>query len=165
MGRLTPVHTAGKGFRVAVERTIWGDRFNRPTVDQLRKQFKRDHQRILDRMRKRLLELDGGVEAVEWMGEAWKWSLVYRTNLSDEPLAVLIPSTYDLQLAVPLDPELAETLAGRKLKRTVREGLDLAREPFNTNWGVWSLNPPHLIDDLQDLVARKLAHLSAKAVG
>lgn len=116
-------------------------------------------------MRKRLLELDGCTEGVDWFGEAWKWSLVYRTTLSKEPLAVLVPSTLDIQLAVPLETELADSLANRKLKRTVRDGLDLAREPFNTNWGVWSLNPPHLIDDLQDLVARKLEHLATKAVG
>lgn len=152
-------------MKVQYSRTVWEDRFNKPTVDQLRKSLKRDTMRILDRMRKRLLELGEFTETVDWFGHSWKWSIVVRSSKADEPLAVLIPNPDDIQLAVPLDPDLAETLAGRKLKRTVRDGLDLAREPFDTNWGVWSLNPPHLIDDLQDLVARKLEHVTAKAVG
>ncbi len=147
------------------ERPVWEDRFNKPTIDQLRKSLDRETMRILDRMRKRLLQLDECNESVDWFGQAWKWSIVYRTSGADDPVAMLIPNPEDVQLAIPLDPDLAELLAGRKLKRTVRDGLDLAREPFDTNWGIWSLNPPHLIDDLQDLVARKLDHLATKAVG
>lgn len=144
-------------------RQSWEDRFNRPTPEQMSKELSREFARILEQMRKKLLELDGVVEDVDWFGESWKWAIVFRTRLSEEPLAILIPNPEDVQLAVPMEKDLAESLASRKLKRTVRDGLDLAREPFNTRWGVWSLNPPHLIDDLQDLVARKLDHLAKAA--
>ena len=46
----------------------------------------------------------------------------------------------------------------------VRDGLELAQEPFDTRWSLWSLAGVSLLDDLQDLIELKLKHL-AKRVG
>ncbi|UCD75686.1 MAG: hypothetical protein JSV91_01980 [Phycisphaerales bacterium] len=147
----------------AYHRLPWKDRFNQPTVNVLRKSLPAEAVETLDNLRKRLLSLDGVEEVMAWYGHCWHWTLTYRTTHAKDPLAVVIPSPDDLQLAVPVDPDFAKSLPLKRMKRAVREGLDLAREPFNTRWASWSLQAPKLIDDLMDLVDLKLRHLARKA--
>ncbi len=117
-----------------------------------------------DALRKHLLQVSGVRETTVWYGDCWHWSLEYRTRLSSEPLAVLVPSPTDLQLALPMDQDFTRTLPMQRLKRAVRDGLDLVQEPYQSRWGIWSITAATIIDDLQDLVEMKFAHL-AKAVG
>jgi hypothetical protein len=98
-----------------------------------------------------------------WYGDCWRWSIEFRTRLSKDPLAVLIPCPQDLQLALPLDREFTSSLPIKRMKRAVRDGLELAQEPFDTRWGVWSLAGSSLLDDLQDLIELKLTHLRKRA--
>jgi hypothetical protein len=49
------------------------------------------------------------------------------------------------------------------VKRAVRDGLELVLEPYHSRWGVWSITASSLIDELQDLVEMKLAHLAKRA--
>ena len=61
-------------------------------------------------------------------------------------------------MAMPLDRGFITKLPQNRLKRAVREGLDLARDPFDTNWAVWSLPYAGLLDELKDVLKRKHAH-------
>ena len=146
------------------DRPAWEDRFNRPTVHQLRSALNRASKRLYDRLRQYLLALDEVTEEFAWHGDCWRWTIEYRTEHADEPLAVLVPSPTDLQLAVPLDPDFIESLSMRRMKRALREGVGLAQEPFDTHWGVWSLQAEGLLEDLVDLVELKLQH-QGKRVG
>jgi hypothetical protein len=119
---------------------------------------------VLSEVRKALLALNDVQEVFSWYGHSWHWTLEYRTSHSDEPLAVIIPSPEDLQIAVPMDREFSRSLPMKRMKRTIRDGLDLACEPFHTRWAEWSLLPHRLTDDLLDLIELKLQHL-AKRVG
>lgn len=147
----------------AYQREAWKDRFNQPSVRDLRKALSDEVAETLASVRKHLQSMDGVEEAMEWYGHSWYWTITYRTNLSDDPLAVVIPSPEDLQIAVPVAPDFADSLPLKGMKRALREGLDLAREPFHTRWAVWSLMTPRLIDDLLDLIDLKLRHLAKKA--
>lgn len=144
-------------------RSPWSDRFREPTTRQLRDELPGKVRHVFDAVRKRLLEIDGVREQFAWYGECWHWSIEYRTRLSDEPLAVVIPSPQDLQLALPLDREFTSSLQLKRMKRAVRDGLELAQEPFDTRWGIWSLGGTGMLDDLQDLIERKLSHLAKRA--
>ena len=146
------------------ERTAWEDRFNRPRPEALRAGLAGTSSKLFNRLRRYLLELEGTSEDLAWHGDCWRWTIEYRTKSSEEPLAVLIPSPEDLQIAVPLEPDLARSLAGRRMKRAVRDGVDLAAEPFDTNWAVWSVQSEGLVDDVVDLIELKLRH-QAKQVG
>lgn len=141
----------------------WTDRFRTPTAGDLRAALRPPARSFFDTLRERLQEIEGVRESVAWYGDCWHWSLEYRTRLDPEPLAVLIPAPLDLQLALPMDPEFSRSLPMQRLKRPVRDGLDLVQEPYNSRWGVWSINAATLIDDLQDLVEMKLAHLAKRA--
>ncbi len=145
-------------------RSSWEDRFNRPTVKQLRSGLSSDERQLFDALLKKLLELDGVEEGLAWYGESWKWTIELHTKLSDEPLAVIVPCPGDLQLAVPLDAKFTRSLSVKRMKRAVRDGLELAQEPFDARWGIWSVQAKSLLEDLRHLVELKLRHL-AKAAG
>lgn len=145
------------------DRLCWVDRFAKPTAKELREPMAGDVKRVYDSVRKHLLMLDGVREELVWYGECWRWCLEYRTRLSPDPLAVIVPSPQDLQLALPLDTEFTSSLPIKRMKRVVRDGLELAQEPFDTRWGVWSLGGNGLLDELQDLIELKLTHLRKRA--
>ncbi len=140
------------------ERLPWQDRFNEPSPKVLRSGLSADTAGYFDRARSNLLDMDGVQEAVAWYGQCWCWAIEYRTNGSDDPLALLIPSPCDLQFAMPLDKQFITTLPVARMKRAVRDGLELAQEPFDTNWGIWSLQQGNLLEDMEDLARRKLKH-------
>lgn len=145
------------------QRLAWTDRFRQPTLRELRLGLEPDARSLFDAMHKYLVQLDGVKERLAWYGDCWQWSIEYRTRLSDDPLAVIVPSPTDLQLALPLEREFANAVPVKRMKRAIRDGLELAREPFDTRWGVWSITAVNLIDDLQDLIELKLRHLAKRA--
>jgi hypothetical protein len=141
------------------ERIPWVDRFNRPTVEQLRASLPSAEAHLFDDARRRLHALGTMREALVWHGENWRWTIAVHPEGAEHPLAVLIPSPSDLQLAILLDPEFMRTLPLRRMKRIIRDGLELGSAPFDTRWGVWSLSPAGLLDDLQDVIVRKFEQM------
>jgi hypothetical protein len=150
--------------RKTYDRIAWTDRFNRPNLETIRGALPANARTVFDSMRSYLGELDGVREEFAWHGDCWRWTLEYRTRLSPDPLAVIVPCPTDLQLAMPITREFFQSLPMKRLKRAIRDGLELAQEPFDSRWGIWSVQGSSLLDDLQDLVEMKLSHL-AKRVG
>src|SRR5688572_9541801 len=105
-------------------RMIWSERFQTPDVKRLREGLSASARHVFDAARKRILEIDGIREDLAWHGDCWRWTIEYRTRLSREPLAVLIPSPEDLQLALPLDREFTSSLPTKRMKRALRDGLE-----------------------------------------
>jgi hypothetical protein len=143
-------------------RVSWEDRFNRPTAASLRRDLGAAAVKLFDAIRRRLLEYEGIQETCVWMGYCWRWSLEYRLGRAKDPLAIVVPSPQDLQLAIPMDRDLGRALAQRRMGRAVRDGLELAAEPFDTRWAVWSIHSMNLLDDLHDLLEIKLRHQNKK---
>ncbi len=148
---------------ISYDRSAWDDRFNQPTIAKLKAGLGEPAGTLFEALRSNLLGLDGVSEGFAWHGACWRWTIEYRTKHSDDPLAVVVPSPSDLQLAVPLDPDFIRSLPMRRMKRAVRDGVDLAQEPFDTHWGVWSIQAEGLLDDLVDLIELKLTHQAKRA--
>ena len=146
------------------ERSAWEDRFNRPTVKDLQAGLEPAAAKLFDLLRRQLMGLKGVREQLIWHGDCWRWTIEYRTRRCDDPLAVVVPSPEDLQLAVPLERDLAATLSDRRMTRALKDGLGLAQEPFDSRWGVWSIQAASLLEDLVDLLELKL-HYLAKRTG
>jgi hypothetical protein len=140
-------------------RLPWKDRFKEPSPADLRGGLEKPVVRTFDRARDHLRKVSGVRETVGWYGQSGCWTLEYRLTGHREPFAVLIPSPEDLQLAMPLEAAFITTLPLKRMKRGVRDGLELANEPFDTNWGVWSLAPDGLLEDLKDLLDRRVKSL------
>ncbi len=107
--------------------------------------------------------MEGATEGFTWHGACWRWTIEYHTEHSDEPLALLVPSPIDLQLAVPLEREFVRSLPQRRMTRSIRDGIGLAQDPFDTRWGVWSIQSGSMLDDLADLIELKLRHQGRRA--
>ncbi|MEM7228826.1 MAG: hypothetical protein AAF432_08430 [Planctomycetota bacterium] len=142
-------------------RIAWLDQFNEPDAKELRKSIPAEEQRLFDDARKKLLAFDGVEEVPTWYGDCWHWVLEYRVPKLDAPLGVIIPSPEDLQLAIPMTAEFSQQVPLGRMKRAVRDGFDLGREPYDTEWAIWSLVPGSLLGDLIDLVKQKIKHLGA----
>lgn len=142
-------------------RIAWQDRFSTPTAAQLRESLPSEARTVFNRVHKSLAQRHGLQEQVAWYGVCWCWSIEYRASANGAPVAVLIPSPEDLQLAMPVEQEFINLLPYRRLKRGIRDGLELARDPFDTRWAVWSLLPSTILDDLENLIDRRMRHLAA----
>lgn len=155
--------------RESYHRLAWADRFQMPDVGLLREALHGHPRHQFDAVRKGLLADGGLAEVLAWYGDCWKWSIEYRFRINKspgDPLAVLIPCPEDLQLALPIEREFADSLPLKRMKRAVRDGLELAQAPFDTKWSVWSIGGAAsngLLDDLQDLIDMKLKHLAKRA--
>ena len=64
----------------------------------------------------------------------------------------MIPAEENLQIAAPLTHEFIEQLSTRRLKRFVRDGLELAMPPHRTSWAVWSIPTPVAVEDVMPVL-------------
>lgn len=139
--------------------TPWQDRFRTPDVQSLRSTVDPESLTAFDRIRTHLLSIESIDEGPGWHGSSYCWCLEYRLPGREEPLAILIPSPIDLQLAMPIDEAFLGQLPLRRMKRGIRDGLDLASPPFHTNWAIWSLSPANLLEELEDVINRRVRFL------
>ncbi|MCH2136481.1 MAG: hypothetical protein MK101_07860 [Phycisphaerales bacterium] len=144
-------------------RIPWTDQFRTPTMQQLRKHLQADAAELFDRARKAILKFDDIVEAPRWYGDCWFWSLGYFLSHEqmedDDPVAIIIPAPEDLQLAMPVEQAFLDTLNVRRLKRAIRDGLELGQTPFHTRWAFWSLTANSVTDEILSVVTQRHAWL------
>lgn len=144
------------------ERNAWQDRFNQPTPKDLRSVLADDSLAAFDRIRDALKDRDGIEERTAWYGPCWCWCIEFNVRGASAPLGILIPSPEDVQLAMPLDKEFLTQLPMKRMRRAVRDGLELALDPFDSNWSVWSIGPDGLLEELQDVIDRRLKDLQGE---
>ncbi len=150
-------------------RNPWKDQFNQPTIEILRdgmkgkEGLKEDYPQMFDALRERMSTFADPGEELVWHGDCWHWVLEYhRSEFGDEPLAIIIPGPDDLQFAMLMEDDFIATLNFRRMKRMVRDGIDLCRIPYDTRWGVWSLIPGTMMDDLFGLLKAKIRFANKK---
>ncbi len=78
----------------------------------------------------------------------------------EEPLAIMIPAEENLQIATPLTHEFIDQLSTRRLKRFVRDGLELALPPHRTTWAIWSIPTPSAVEDVMPVIKSKQKYYS-----
>lgn len=140
----------------------WSDRFNAPSVERLGAALPAPAAGLFRSARKMLHDAGLAVESVAWHGESWRWTVEFRSFASAEVSAMLVPAPENLQLAVPVSRDFVQGLPMRRLKKAVREGLELASEPFDTRLAIWCLTTPGQLADLHDLLQRRVRHAAKK---
>lgn len=140
--------------------SIWTDEFNTPTVDGLRKLVLLDAKKAFDRAKTKIVALENITVEVKWFGECWFWTIAFCSEFMEEPLAVMIPAEENLQIASPLTHEFIDQLSTRRLKRFVRDGLELAMPPHRTSWAVWSIPTPGAVEDVMPVLKAKQRYYS-----
>ena len=139
-------------------RAAWSDQFNTPTIDVLRGDLLDTAVPLFDQARAMFLGFDEIIESVRWFGDCWHWTIEFalEDHHEDDSLGIIIPSPEDLQVAIPLKDEFHTTVSVKRMKRTMRDGFELATEPFHTSWAVWSLGSSGLVSDIGHLTKQKL---------
>ena len=150
-------------MHISDKRSPWQDEFNIPTLDDLRIDLPLPSAELFDTTRSFLLSNENILEEMRWYGDCWFWTISYylkSENTDDDlPIAGIIPAPDNLQVAAPLDREFLEQLNPRRMKRAVRDGIDLAAEPYSTQWAVWPVNAKNLLEDLISLLKQRLSWL------
>jgi hypothetical protein len=142
------------------KRSPWQDEFNTPSIDDLRMDLPVPAAELFDATRDFLLEHGGLVEGRRWFGDCWFWTVAYFLEHEDadedEPVAIIVPAPDNLQVAAPLDQEFLDQLNTRRMKRAIRDGLDLATEPYSTHWAVWPVAAKNMLEDVTSLLGQRL---------
>lgn len=140
----------------------WADRFNAPTVDRLVAGLAHVSTSPFRQARRMLHEVGLLNESVAWHGESWKWTVEFRAFTAGPCSAMLVPAPENVQLVIPVTREFLQALPMKRLKKAIREGLELASEPFDTHLAVWPLVAGPAMADLHDLLHRRVKHLARK---
>ena len=149
----------------AADHLPWSDRFNMPAIETLRDGMPANTTDYFDHARTTLLELSHNKERIVWNGSAWRWTIAFggsvrrsssRRRPSRPPIAVMIPNPDDFQIAVPVQNDFLESVWNRRMKRTFRDGLELAAAPYDTEMGIWSINAKSLLEEVLKLIREKL---------
>jgi hypothetical protein len=142
------------------KRSPWQDEFNTPSIDDLRMDLPVPAAELFDATRDFLLDHGGLVEGLRWFGDCWFWTVAYylehEDTEDDEPVAIIVPAPDNLQVAAPLDQEFLSQLNTRRMKRAIRDGLELATEPYSTHWAVWPVAAKNMLEDVTSLLGQRL---------
>lgn len=142
------------------KRPPWQNQFEIPSTDDLRTDLPLPSVELFDDIRDAVLKHDGIVEEKRWYGECWFWThgffLEGEATSEDQPILLLIPTPEDLQVAMPFDRECLEAINTRRMKRAIRDGLELAVEPYSTNWAIWPINARNMLDDLYSIIRHRI---------
>lgn len=133
----------------------WTDEFNTPTVSDLRKLVVCDAKKAFDKSCSKIEALGEFDVKTAWFGECWFWSVVFIPKGTDEQFAIIIPSPEDIQIATPLTHAFIDQLSTRRLKRFVRDGLELAMPPHHTEWAFWSIPTVKAVEDVMPVLKNK----------
>lgn len=141
--------------------SIWTDEFNTPSIESLRNLVINDAKKSFDKSMSKIVGLENVTTDVKWYGECWYWTVAFMSDFLEEPLAILVPAEENLQIAAPLPHDFIEQLSTRRLKRFVRDGLELALPPHRTNWAVWSIPTPAAFEDVLPVIKSKQKYYEA----
>ena len=141
--------------------SIWTDEFNTPTVEGLRKLVISDAKKAFDKALSKIHALGEIHEELLWFGDCWYWTIALMSENFEGPVAIIIPFPEDLQIATTLTHEFIDQLSTRRLKRFVRDGLELAMAPHQTDWAIWSIPTPAAVEDVMPVIKNKYKFYSA----
>lgn len=143
--------------RAIKPRSVWEDRFQTPTLDDLRAGLAKQHAQLFDLAREHLASFDGVRESIVWHGVPWRWTVTFaHAGESRAPIAYLIPQPGRPLLAIPLPVESLSSIPLRRMSKAIRDGIVFAAEVGGVHWPTWELASKPLIDEIMNLLRRRL---------
>ncbi len=143
-------------------RSSWENKFDEPTIDDLRAGFGKQVGALIDGARDKLCSYEPVDESVSWQGVPWRWTMVYSApDLDDRPIAYLVLDPQRPLIAIPMTAELVESIPMHRLKKHVRDGVLLSRKVVGVYWSTWELTSKSQLQDILELVHRKMKLLTA----
>ncbi len=140
-------------------RSVWEDRWNQPTFEQLMAPQKEQHLNLLNTLLERLEAYDGVTKEIIWWGDSWKWTIQYNLQTPEgpttEPMAYFVPNPESPVFCLPMREELIAQLPMKRLNRYIRDGIRGAKCAVQIHWAKWSPTAMTEVEHLTDLIKRK----------
>lgn len=138
-------------------RAPWTNKFERPSIEELRGSMPRESAVVFDALRERMLACGDLTETLTWQGVPWRWTLVYgaRGEIDGRAWAYVIPDPAGVQICVTLTSEQIRAMDVRRLKKWVRDGIAFARSVGGVCWPTYPVGSRTQVEEVMELVERK----------
>ena len=150
------------GYSANDIRLPWEDRFERPTVEDLRGHYNKQLVGYHDTARDFIHTFENIEETIGWHGLPWRWS--YRFDIvgvtDERGWVYLVPDPSGPRLSIPMTEEMVEKLPKTRLKKHVREGIEHARTIGDVRWTDWQITGKAQLDDLLKIAKRTYGYLT-----
>ena len=146
---------------VAKPRSLWEDRFGRPTIDDLLDGCPRSVLSLIEHARTKLSNAKNVSEQLAWQGIPWRWTLTY-THLDDaeRAYAYLVPDPAKPRLVVPFPIRALSEISLKKFSKTTRDAVAHATVVGSVSWCQWEILTKPVTDEVIALADLKMAALA-----
>lgn len=156
------VQLNAKSQPLETTRLPWTDRFTKPQVDELSAHYDSATGELFAHARRSVSEPEAVEERLEWQGLPWRWTLVFeRQGDPTRALAYLVPDPQTPKISIPLTAEMIQLLPLKRMKKTIRDGIEMANSINSVVWACWDLGTENQLDEILDILSRKLSYIEA----
>ena len=145
-------------------RLPWTDRFSKPEVGDLSAHYDGVVGALFDAARRSVAEPESVEERLVWQGLPWRWTLVFEhPGDPTKAFAYLVPDPQAPKISIPLTSEMIQRLPMRRMKKTIRDGIDSGNRVNSVVWACWDIGSENQLDEILDIVSCKLAYIEEHA--
>lgn len=147
---------------VAKPRSLWEDRFGRPSVDDLLDGCPRTALPLIEHARTKLCAAKNVSEQLAWQGIPWRWTLTYcHLDDMDRAYAYLVPDPCKPRLVVPFLLKTLNEISLKKFSKVTRDAILHGTVVGSVNWCQWELLTKPGTDEILALAELKMSVLAA----
>ncbi len=154
------VQIDAKARSLSGDRLPWTDRFSKPDIKQLRAHYDAASTDLFDEARRAVSERNSVEERLAWQGLPWRWTLVFEhPNDPTRAFAYLVPDPNSIKISVPLTTDMIQRLPLRRMKKTIRDGIESGNRIDAVVWACWDVATENQLQEILDIVSTKLAYI------
>lgn len=158
------VQINAKSGSLAGGRLPWADRFSKPDLKQLRSHYDKTATELFESARESVAESEAVEVRLAWQGLPWRWTLVYEhPNDPTRAFAYLVPDPQGVKISVPLTTDMIQRLPMRRMKKTIRDGIEMGNRINTVVWACWDVGSENQLDEIMDIIKTKLAFIEENA--
>lgn len=145
---------------VAKPRSLWEDRFGRPSIDDLLDGCPRSILTIIEHARAKLSHAKGVSEQLAWQGIPWRWTLTYcHVDDTERAFAYLVPDPAKPRLVVPFPIRTLGEISLKKFSKVTRDAIVHATVVGSVSWCQWEIQTKAGTDEIVALAELKMTAL------
>jgi hypothetical protein len=146
---------------VAKPRSLWEDRFGRPSVDDLLDGCPRTVLPLIEHARTKLSAAKSVSEQLAWQGVPWRWTLTYcHLDDTERAYAYLVPDPAKPRLVVPFPVKSLGEISLKKFSKTTRDAIVHATVVGSVSWCQWEILTKGGTDEVLALAELKMSVLA-----
>lgn len=147
---------------VAKPRSLWEDRFGRPTIDDLLDGCPRTVLPLVEHARTKLAAVKGVAEQLAWQGIPWRWTLTYgHIDDTERAYAYLVPDPSKPRLVVPFPVKTLSEISLKKFSKPTREAILHATVVGTVSWCQWEFVSKSLSEEILALAELKMSVIAS----